>query len=208
MELKNLIETHLDLARLSKDLDELGHPGRLWSIHQWTRVDMTILWEATKGFRPVTPEDFVPPSVEPLVEVVHHGKNSLALFSHFEKRFCKPKNPEKSGELVGYNSQSTRALTGPGYFVVRPSTDTGEVEIDYTKVPTEKAEAWPPIVPNAQRLGRFVFEGMIDTMRGISSHVTIGRARKGAEWKDAWFVLVREDRGASSGSGPNRRLDA
>jgi hypothetical protein len=30
-------------------------------------------------------------------------------------------------------------------------------------------------------------------MRGISSHVTIGRARKKQGWMDAWFVLVRED---------------
>ncbi len=200
MDLRNLIETHLDLARLSKDLDELGHPGRLWSVRQWTRADMTLLWEATKGFRPVTSADFVPPTVKPLVEVIHHGKNSLALFSHFEKRFCKPasaKNGENPENIVGYNRQSTSAFTGPGYFVVRPSADAGEMEIDYTRLPTEKPEAWPPIIPNAQRLGRFIFDGVIDTMRGISSHVTIGRARKAAEWKDAWFVLVREDpRGA------------
>jgi hypothetical protein len=35
-------------------------------------------------------------------------------------------------------------------------------------------------------------------MRGISSHVTIGRAKKGgpketSQWMDNWFVLVRDD---------------
>ena len=52
---------------------------------------------------------------------------------------------------------------------------------------------WPEIVPNSVKLGRFVYAGMIDVMRGISSHVSIGRARKKHGWMDAWFVLVRED---------------
>jgi hypothetical protein len=204
MELKNLIETHLDLPRLSKDLDELGHPGRVWSVNQWTRKNMAVLWEATKGFHPVTLDDFAPASVEPLVEVIHEGKNSLSLFSHFEKRFCRPKSPDLSGELFGYNAQSTSAFTGPGYFVVRPSAEAGEVDIDYTKLPTEKPASWPPIGPNSQRLGRFVFDGMIDVMRGIASHVTIGRARKGGQWLDTWFVLVRgEAKSAAEHESPS-----
>jgi hypothetical protein len=200
MELKNLIETHLDLPRLSKDLDEIGHPGRVWSVNQWTRANMAVLWEAAKGFRVLTLDDFVPPSTEPLVQVIHDGKNSLALFKHFEKRFCKPRSPDPKAPLPGYNHQSTSALTGPGYFVVHPSADAGEVDIDYTKLPAEKPEGWPPIVPNSRGLGRFVYAGMIDVMRGIASHVTIGRARRGAKWLDAWFVLVRQDAG-SSGAG-------
>ena len=44
------------------------------------------------------------------------------------------------------------------------------------------------------RLGRFVYAGMIDIMRGVSTHVTIGRALKGGKFMDAWFVLCREDR--------------
>ena len=55
-------------------------------------------------------------------------------------------------------------------------------------------EAWPAIVPNEARLGRFVYAGMIDVMRGISTHVSIGRAKKKKGYMDAWFVLVREDR--------------
>jgi hypothetical protein len=30
-------------------------------------------------------------------------------------------------------------------------------------------------------------------MRGLSSHVTIGRAKRKGRWLDNWFVLVRED---------------
>ncbi len=194
MELKNLIEVHLDLPRLSKDLDELGLSGRYWSVRQWTRANMATLWEAAKGFRPVTLDDFVPPSLAPLVEVVHHGKNSLPLFHDFQKRFCKPPDPEKrEKEIWGYNANWYWQFSGPGYFVAHPSADAGEVDIDYTKLPPGKVESWPPVLPQNARLGRFIYEGMVDVMRGISSHVTIGRARRRGEMSDNWFVLVRED---------------
>jgi hypothetical protein len=193
MELKNLIETHLDLPRLAKDLDELGHPARVWATRQWTRVTMATLYEATKGFRPVSLDDFVPPSVEPLKEVIHHGKNSLPAHTHFQKRFCKPKDPEAKDTLIGFNVQSLAPVTGPGYFVMHASSEPGELDIDYTMLPREKPDTWPPILPNSARLSRFIYHGTVDVMRGIASHVTIGRARKKSGWMDAWFVLVRED---------------
>jgi len=193
MEIRNLISPNLDLPRLSKVLDELGHSGRLWSIHHWTRGDMATLWEATKGMHPLTLDDFVPPSIEPLVEVIHHGKNSLPAYSFFQKRFCRPKDPETKDMLVGFNHQFWEAVTGPGYFVAHPSADPGDVDIDYTMLPKERPEAWPPIKPNSAGLGRLVYYGMVDVMHGISSHVSIGRARKKDGWLDAWFVLVRED---------------
>jgi hypothetical protein len=34
---------------------------------------------------------------------------------------------------------------------------------------------------------------MVDVMRGISNHVSIGRAWKQGKYMDAWFALVRED---------------
>jgi hypothetical protein len=193
MDLRNLIATHLDLPRLAKDLDELGHSGRLWSVRQWTARDMATLWDAAKGTKPITLDDFVPPSVAPLVEVIHHGKNSLPAATHFQKRFCRPNDPEAKEQLVGFNYQSLAVATGPGYFVAHPSTDEGEVDIDYTIVPKEKPEAWPPIEPNSVRFGRFVYYGTIDVMHGISTHVTVGRARRKHGWMDNWFVLVRED---------------
>jgi hypothetical protein len=60
-------------------------------------------------------------------------------------------------------------------------------------LPKEKPDAWPPIIDNTAKLGRFVYFGMVDVMRGVSSHVSIGRAKKKVVWMDAWFVLVRED---------------
>lgn len=193
MELKNLIDTHLDLPRLSKTLDEIGPQARIWATRQWTRDIQARLYEAVKGFRPVTLDDYVPADVGPRVEVITHGMNTLPAHNHFQKRFAKPADPAAKDQLVGFNYQSLSAFTGPGYYVAHPAQDAGEVDVDYTMVPTEKPDAWPPIVDNSGRLGRFVYYGMVDVMRGISTHVSIGRARKKHGWMDAWFVLVRED---------------
>lgn len=193
MELKNLIEPHLDLPRLSKDLDELGHPGRVWAVHSWGKHIQSLLFEATKGFRKTTLEDFVPSSTPRLEQVIHDGRNTLPLHNNFQKRFCLPTDDAQKDVLWGYNHQSLSGVTGPGYFVTHPGEADGEVDIDYTMLPKEKPEGWPDIIPNSARLGRFVYYGMIDVMHGISSHVSIGRAKKKGKFMDAWFVLVRED---------------
>jgi hypothetical protein len=192
MDLKNLIETHLDLPRLAKTLDELGHSARVWATRQWTRGTQAKLYEAAKGFRPVSLDDYVPPGTPPLTAVRTWGVNTL---------LCKPGDPEAKDRLVGFNYQGLSGLTGPGYYVAHPAGEAGEVDIDYTMAPQPsdgKPAEWPEIVPNSARLGRFVYYGMVDVMRGISTHVSIGRARKKHGWMDAWFVLVREDPQAAS----------
>jgi hypothetical protein len=98
-------------------------------------------------------------------------------------------------ELWGYNASGSLIGTtvGPGYFVVHSAPDDGEIDIDYTRTPPEKPEVWPEILPNDARLSRFVYNRLIDRMRGISSHVTIGRGSRDGKDMDAWFVLCRED---------------
>jgi hypothetical protein len=188
----------LDLPRLRQVLDELGHPGRLDTVRGWNRDTMATLYEALAGFKPVTLDDYVPPGTEPLKEVIHHGKNSLPAFTHFQKRFCKA--PESADVLYGYNhnTELVSSFTGPGYYVAHKSQwSEAEVDIDYTKLPPAKPDAWPAIRDNDHGLGKLVYGGMIDVMRGLSTHVSIGRARRlkhgSFEWFDAWFVLCRED---------------
>jgi hypothetical protein len=192
MDLRNLIDSHLDLPRLSRDLDEIGHFARVWSVHQWSRNDMARLWEAAKGFRAIDLTDFVPSSTPPMVQVIHDGKNTLPAFTIFQKRFCRPSDPSLEESLVGYNYQSFSFVTGPGYYVAHPSAEAGEVDMDHTMLPAEKPDDWPPISPNDRALSRFVYYGLVDVVRGLSSHVTIGRVKK-KDWLDSWFVLVRED---------------
>ena len=194
MHLNVFLEPAVDLPRLAKILDELGHLGRLDTIRGWDRKTQARLFEAARGFRPVTLDDFVPTGTEPLHEVIHHGKNTLPSFSHFQKRFCKASDAtgESEPELLGYNHQTFMWATGPGYFVVHPAETEGEVDIDYLRVPKDKPAAWPPVQDNDHGLARLVYGGMVDVMRGVSEHVSIGRAKKKGTFIDAWFVLCRE----------------
>ena len=200
MDLTVLLEPKLDLERLSQVLDGFGHEGRLHCVRGWDKKQMKMLYAAAKGFRKLELSHFVPDSVGPLTEVIHHGKNSLPAFSHFQKRFAKPSpGSEAEGKLWGYNHQVAEWLApviGPGYFVTRladPSVGEGvDIDIDYKILPTEKCAGWPEIESNDGR-GKLVYGGMVDHMRGISNHVSIGRAEKGGKLMDAWFVLVRED---------------
>ncbi len=193
MDLTVFLEPKIDLPRIGRLLDELGPMGRLETIRGWGRDTMSALYDAVKGFHPIDLDDFVPPSVGELTEVIHHGKNSLAAFTHFQKRFCKPPASAHAGPVLwGYNHQEMSFWTGPGYFLAR-AEEGGEVHIDYRAVPSSKPESWPDILPNQARLGRFVYAGMVDVVRGISKHVSIGRAQRAGRWMDAWFVLCRED---------------
>jgi hypothetical protein len=167
------------------------------SIAELGRRELASLFEAAADNEPLTLEHFVPSGVAPLVEVVHEGKNSLGLFSHFQKRFCRPPRDTNALELFGYNEQTMRVFTGPGYFVAYRPTEKlaleGSVLIDYRRLPSDKPEGWPPIMPNTARLSRFIYNGMIDVMRRVSDHVSIGRALRDDKPMDAWFILVRRD---------------
>ncbi len=197
MDLTVLLEPTTNLPRLEAVLDELGHPGRLATVRGWNGRTLAKLYEAAKGHHPLDLEHYVPSSMGPMTEVIHHGKNSLPLFSHFQKRFTRAEAEPHAGQVWGFNRQSNEPFTGPGYFVVHTEWDGGQVEgevaIDYRKVPAGRVASWPDILPNSARLGRFVYDGMVDVMRGVSKNVSIGRAWKHGKFMDAWFALVRED---------------
>ena len=69
----------------------------------------------------------------------------------------------------------------------------GEVLIDYLQVPPDKPSHWPKILSNSKRLSRFVYNGTQDVLRGVSEHVTIGRATRGGKDLPNFFVLCRVD---------------
>jgi hypothetical protein len=192
MDVSVLLEPQVNLPRLKEVLDSLGHEGRVHTIRTWTRKLQATLFEAAAGHLPLALEFLVPGSVRAGVEVIHDGQNTLPTFNHFQKRFCRLS--DDVAPVGGYNHQSLAALTGPGYFVVAPGEGEhqGELAIDYTRVPKERPDAWPPIQSNQSGLGSLVYGGMIDYLRGLSSHVSIGRAWKG-QAMDAWFALVRRD---------------
>jgi hypothetical protein len=178
---------------LARQLDGMREDVRLATVLNLRKRQLAPLFEAAAANERLRLTDLVPAEVPALTEVIHEGKNSLPLFTRFQKRFCRPQAAEGVGsELWGYNEQTFRTSTGPGYFVVHPS-EGGELVVDYTRLPPGKLQAWPRIIPNSARLSRFIYYQTTDVLRRVSQHVVIGRAyRKGRPF-DAWFALVRRD---------------
>lgn len=191
MDLNLFFDPELDLERLRNTLDTCGPWARRHAVGGLDKRKLAKLYEASEGAEALTLDYFVPAS-EPLQEVIHWGKNSLPLFNHFQKRFCRPDGEGLENELWGYNHQSTATFTGPGYFVATVD-DKGEGIVDYGRLPPRKPGSWPEIIPNSARIGRFVWVGMVDRLRKVSAHVTIGRAYRHGKPSDDYFALCRED---------------
>jgi hypothetical protein len=175
-------------------LDGLEHPERLEAVCSLGRGEQRRLYASADGFLPVRLVDLVSPNAEDMVPVRHFGKNTLPAFRIFEKRFCRPEgvDPEAPDRLYGFNFQALSWVTGPGYFVARNAAERPEVLIDYHEVPTVVPEGWPAVRGNEQGLSRFVYGFMIDTLRRVSQHVTIGSAARKGKDMGSFFVLCRE----------------
>lgn len=193
--LKALLQAEpLDLDALDKALDATDAITRLAFVHSLKQKAQRRLFDAAKG-RAVTIAEIVPSQESSLKEVIHEGQNTLPAFNHFQKRFCTPTEAharQDKSVLWGYNHLDVGTFTGPGYFVAYDDAQTGEVVIDYRELPPEKPTQWPEIISNKRKLGRFIYAGMVDRLRRVSSHVTIGRAYKNKPM-NAWFALVRQD---------------
>lgn len=197
MKFRTLLLGHHDehaVERITQALDRMDPASRLATVLSITPKEQAVLWELCKDHT-VGADHFVPSGVEPLKQVVHHGKNTLATHNFFQKRFCRA--DDDSGNLYGYNYQALTWATGPGYYVAHNTSDETDPPsayvIDYTRLPAAKPEAWPPIIRNEAKLGRFVYAHMKDYMRGVSEHVSIGRPHKRGKAMNAWFILCRED---------------
>jgi hypothetical protein len=194
-------ELHARLARdpiapqeIAAFLDALGSADRIAAVRGLGRSEQRRLYRAVDGFRPLRLTDLVPPSAADLATVRHFGRNTLPAFTLFEKRFCRPRGADanKPGELWGFNHQTLSWLTGPGYFVAREDPTRPEVLIDYTEVPPEPPADWPAVRRNEQGLSRFVYGHMVDTLRRVSEHVTVGSAARHGRELGSWFVLARQ----------------
>jgi hypothetical protein len=181
-------------SEIARFLDDLSHEERVGSVRALGRPEQRRLYETVEGFASVRLVDLVPPSRADFQEVRHYGKNTLPLFTIFEKRFCRAggHDPESPGELHGYNFQTLTPLTGPGYFVAVEDEKRAEVLVDYRRVPDRRPETWPEIKPNDRGLSRFIYGFMVDTLRRVSEHVTIGSAARNGKDLGSWFVLCRE----------------
>lgn len=196
MDVTVLLEPEIDLERLAEVLDGLGHEGRAHAARTWTKQHKARLYEAAKGRRPIELDFVVPASVGPLVEVVHEGHNTLPMFTRFEKRFVRLPEGEEYA-VAGYNEQAWRRFNGPGYFVVTKGEGEheGELVLDYTKVPKSRPPSWPEIQKNEGGLAGMVNGGLVDYVRALSTHVSIGTATRHGKDLGQFFTLVRKDPG-------------
>ena len=181
-----------DMDGLASWLDGLSNTERSAEVLSLGKAAQKTLWKLCAE-RTVAIEDLVPVGTPSLKPVRHLGKNSLPVFSRFEKRFCRIDGD--ANLLVGYNEGSTRPLVGPGYFTTRLSDEVerGATVIDYTMIRTEQAQGWPEIKPNTSGLCKIVYGEMLDYMRKVSTHVTIGKAWKFGKETENYFMLLRED---------------
>jgi hypothetical protein len=205
-----LAKDDTDIHSIARHLDALDAEVRQAEALGLDRAQQMRLWELAAAAPRLRLSHFVPDGTAPGVAVHHPGRNTIPPFRHFqnfEKRFSKQGKP---GEVVGYN-ESAAWFIRPGYFVayetdapgVEPDrrarwAERGGVVIDYHLVPEAGSplpEGWPAVVPNSYGLQRLVYHRTRDFMRGVSEHVSIGRASTGEgeadRMLDFWFVLVR-----------------
>ncbi len=187
-------EPKLELEAIAQLLDSLSGSERVRAIRSLKSADQRHLYDAVEGFAPVRLIELVPREVAELTAVRHFGKNSLPVFREFEKRFARAPgmDPEHPKELMGFNFQVMAPLTGPGYFIAVEDEARGEVLIDYRRVPDRHPVDWPEIRINEKGISRFVYGFMVDTLRRVSAHVTIGSAARHGRDTGNWFVLCRE----------------
>jgi hypothetical protein len=192
--LRDMLTEQPDMQAIEAHLDSLDEDRRVEEIRALGRSHQARLFAAAEGYRPISLDQMVPADRGPMQEVVHLGKNSLPFFNHFAKVFVRPGFGEQT-ELWGYNraGRFIETVVGPGYFLAHSHEVPGELFVDYLRLPPDRPAHWPEILPNSARLSRFVYCGTQDVLRGVSRHVTIGRATKGGEPMSAWFVLCRRD---------------
>jgi hypothetical protein len=180
----------IPLADVAALLDGLSSRDRIAAARAVPGALQARLFEAAAASAPLTIADLVPGETPPLRTVRHFGRNSLPLCKLFEKRFCRAEGDPS--RLWGYNHQPLAWLTGPGSMVAYDAPE-GEVWVDYREIPPRTPEGWPAPRPNTRGMARLVYGNMVDHLRRVSRHVSIGRAFRPEKPESAWFILCREE---------------
>ena len=177
---------------LESYLDGLSSAARLEEVLSITGRGVKRLFDAVEGGTAPTLEELVPAGTQGAL--IYEGRNSLAAFSRFQKRFVR-----MGGLVVGYNHQTMSFVTGPGYFLVHGPSGSGEhgkeLDFDYTAKPPSEPPGWPSYKPNEQglSLSRFVYGHMHDYVRRVARGVVVGKAYRRGVAEDAYFSLTLPD---------------
>ncbi len=173
------------ISQIESALDASTHEVRVAWIAGLKKREQSALYDLAGSADPMPLDALCGEEGE---VVIHEGKNTLPLFTRFQKRFAM-----RSGVVQGYNHNPDwmMAFTGPGHFTCQMG-EAG-VFIDYTQMPTDVPEEFPALVDNDGGMRKLVFGGLEDRVRRVSRHCTIGEARKGGKSMGQWFVLMRVD---------------
>src|SRR4029453_15831789 len=91
-----LARENVTQAELAKHLDALDTEERVRQCRALGKTQQRKLWQVCETASAFTLEGLIPSSAT--TEVRWAGKNSLPMFTHFEKRFFR-----QNGVVVGYN---------------------------------------------------------------------------------------------------------
>ena len=185
-----LRDPSVKLEDVTRHLDGLNHTERADQVVALGKKEQVKLWEIAENSKNLDFEYFVPTDAEPLQYFPFNGKNSLPAFTRFQKVFYL----DKDKNMCGYNNAWIGWLIGPGYYMVQrnPKNPDFEIQVDYTRIPTEHPPGWPEIKSNDIFPTNFVYGGTKDNLRWVSKDVVIGRAFKmGEKPMPNWFVLCR-----------------
>lgn len=189
--LRALLRGGADRLQIAAFLDALAPTARVAEVLTLHGKEVARLYAACAGGGTPTSEDIVPASLGDDKTVIFEGRNSLPVFSSFQKRFAR-----MGTELVGYNHQTMSFVTGPGIFVVKEphagADVEGELYFDYTAAPGAIPSGFPAFKPNDSGLSNLVYAHMKDYMRVVAKGVMVGAAYKKGKAENAFFLLARE----------------
>jgi hypothetical protein len=201
---KELAEIHQAFGRQVADsavgpsvladlFDGLSSDMRTALVRRLGRAEQRTLYQKVAGFQPLGLVDLVPATRADQEEVRHLGLNTLPAFRVFEKRFARPpgQDPAAPAKVSGYNFQAMSVVTGPGYFEAIEDANKAEVLVDYGRLPESTPAEWPAVRSNERGLARFVYGFMVDRLRRVSEHVTIGSAARKGRDLGSYFALAR-----------------
>ncbi len=190
LDLLALLENGAPASQIASHLDALSHAERKAEALALSGKQVRALYDAVADAAALTLEDIVP--ADHKGTIIYEGRNSLPMFTRFQKRFTRV----KGGTIVGYNHQSMAFVTGPGFFVVKEPSGKGEHPtepyFDYTEAPPVVPSDFPPYKANEKGLSRAVYMGLVDYMRRVAKGILVGRAFKKGAPEGSYFLLVRE----------------
>ena len=174
--------TASDLSALATALDAATEEERVSWLRSLNKKEQAHLFELAEGTQMALSEVHSDAGQTR----IHFGKNSLPMFTHFQKRICL-----HDGVVQGYNHQSLQWLVGPGHFRVVPHDVPGELLFDYLWTPETVPEGFPPARSNKGGISTLVYGNLQDVVRKVSSHVAIGRAIMKGKLTNNYFGLCR-----------------